>query len=133
MSSVPSMSESDATSDVRRSWDAVASGWEQHRTRIFDGFRHVSEWLIEQTDPKSGQTILDLAAGPGETGFLAAERVGAPGRVSRLILHRAWSKPPAEARPPASSRTSSVECWTLRPWICPTAASTQSSAVWGSC
>jgi ubiquinone/menaquinone biosynthesis C-methylase UbiE len=75
------MSEPDATGAVRRSWDAVAGGWEQNRTRIFDGFRHVSEWLIAQVDPKPGETIVDLAAGPGETGFLAAERVGGDGRV----------------------------------------------------
>ena len=42
------MSEPDATSEVRRSWDAVAGGWEQHRERVFNGFRHVSEWLIAQ-------------------------------------------------------------------------------------
>jgi ubiquinone/menaquinone biosynthesis C-methylase UbiE len=75
------VSEPDATGEVRRSWDAVADGWEQHRTRIFDGFRHVSEWLIAQADPQPGEIVVDLAAGPGETGFLAAERVGDHGRV----------------------------------------------------
>lgn len=111
MSSVPPMNESDATSDVRRSWDAVASGWEQHRTRIFDGFRHVSEWLIEQTDPKSGQTILDLAAGPGETGFLAAEHVGAPGRV--LSTDLAPGMVEAARRGAAARELDNVECRVL--------------------
>ena len=41
----------------------------------------VSEWLVDHVDPRPGQTILELAAGPGETGFLAAERVGADGRL----------------------------------------------------
>ena len=40
----------------------------------------MSEWLVDQIDPRPGQTILELAAGPGETGFLVAERIGADGR-----------------------------------------------------
>jgi SAM-dependent methyltransferase len=71
----------DATAAVRRSWDSVSSGWAQHRERIFDGFRHVSEWLVASVDPRQGETLLDVAAGPGETGFLAADHVGPNGRV----------------------------------------------------
>jgi ubiquinone/menaquinone biosynthesis C-methylase UbiE len=41
----------------------------------------VSEWLIEQLAPQPGQVVLELAAGPGETGFLAAERVGSTGKL----------------------------------------------------
>jgi ubiquinone/menaquinone biosynthesis C-methylase UbiE len=41
----------------------------------------VSEWLVERLDPQPGQTILDLAAGTGETGFLAAPRLGPGGRL----------------------------------------------------
>jgi ubiquinone/menaquinone biosynthesis C-methylase UbiE len=59
----------------------VASAWERHRELLFEGQRSVSDWLVEQVDPRPGQTILELAAGPGETGFLAAERVGANGRL----------------------------------------------------
>lgn len=59
----------------------VAGAWEQHRTRLFEAQRRVSEWLVDRVDPKPGQTILELAAGPGETGFLAAERLGAGGRL----------------------------------------------------
>jgi SAM-dependent methyltransferase len=33
----------------------------------------VSAWLVEAIAPQPGQTILDLAAGVGDTGFLAAE------------------------------------------------------------
>lgn len=35
----------------------------------------LSEWIVDRVDPKPGQTILELTAGPGETGFLAAERL----------------------------------------------------------
>jgi ubiquinone/menaquinone biosynthesis C-methylase UbiE len=38
----------------------------------------VSAWMIDAIDPQPGQTILDLAAGVGDTGFLAAELI-APG------------------------------------------------------
>jgi ubiquinone/menaquinone biosynthesis C-methylase UbiE len=61
--------------------DAVAAAWERHRELLFEGQRSVSEWLVQQVDPQSGETILELAAGPGETGFLAAERVGPDGHL----------------------------------------------------
>jgi ubiquinone/menaquinone biosynthesis C-methylase UbiE len=59
----------------------LAQAWERHRTHLFEGARPVSEWLVDQIDPRPGQTILELAAGPGETGFLVAERIGAEGRL----------------------------------------------------
>jgi len=46
---------------------------------LWDSTRAVSEWLVERLDPQRGQTILDLGAGTGETGFLAAPRLGADG------------------------------------------------------
>lgn len=58
--------------------DALSAAWERHRTRLFESQRHVSEWLVDRVGPRPGQTVLELAAGPGETGFLVAERV-APG------------------------------------------------------
>jgi SAM-dependent methyltransferase len=67
--------------DEERWSDAVSHAWEHHRERLFEGQRHVSEWLIDHVDPRPGQTVLELAAGPGETGFLAAERVGPTGRL----------------------------------------------------
>ena len=102
------MSEHDATSDVRRSWDAVAGAWEQHRARLFDGFRHVSEWLVAQADPQPGETVVDLAAGPGETGFLAAERVGERGRV--LSTDLAPGMVEAAQRGAAARQLDNVEC-----------------------
>lgn len=68
-------------SDEGRWSDAVSPAWERHRERLFESQRGVSEWLIDQVDPRPGQTVLELAAGPGETGFLAAERVGPSGRL----------------------------------------------------
>lgn len=99
------------TGNVRRSWNAVAGGWEQHRVRIFDGFRHVSEWLLVQTDPQPGETVVDLAAGPGETGFLAAERVGESGRV--LSTDIAPGMVDAARRGATARGLSNVECRVL--------------------
>lgn len=38
----------------------------------------VSQWLVEAIVPQPGHRVLELAAGPGDTGFLAAELI-APG------------------------------------------------------
>lgn len=65
----------------RRVWDAMAAGWETSREDLWQFSRPVSEWLVERIDPRPGQTILDVAAGVGETGLLAARRVGGTGRV----------------------------------------------------
>ncbi len=59
-------------------WDRGADGWRARADDIRDFGRPVSEWIIEQLDLRPGQRILELAAGPGDTGFLAAERI-APG------------------------------------------------------
>jgi ubiquinone/menaquinone biosynthesis C-methylase UbiE len=75
------MSEPDPTEAALATWDAVAPAWEQHRARVFDGFRPVSDWLVERLDPQPGQTVVELAAGPGETGFLVAEKLGADGQL----------------------------------------------------
>ena len=45
------------------------------------GFAAVSENLLEALQPRPAQTILELAAGTGETGFVAARAIGPTGRV----------------------------------------------------
>jgi SAM-dependent methyltransferase len=37
--------------------------------------------MVELLDPRPGETLLELGAGIGETGFLAAERLGPSGRL----------------------------------------------------
>jgi len=102
------MSEPDPTGAVRRSWDAVAGAWEEHRARVFAGFRHVSDWLVERADPQPGETVVDLAAGPGETGFLAAERVGEDGSVISTDLAPGMVE--AARRGAAARGLDNVEC-----------------------
>lgn len=55
-------------------WEELAPQWERGRELLWESTREVSEWLVDRLDPQPGQTILDLAAGTGETGFLAAQR-----------------------------------------------------------
>jgi ubiquinone/menaquinone biosynthesis C-methylase UbiE len=55
-------------------WEELAPRWERGRELLWESTRRVSEWLVDRLDPQPGQTILDLAAGTGETGFLAAVR-----------------------------------------------------------
>ena len=62
-------------------WSAVAAGWERRRTLFWDSTQVVSERLVELLDPAPGETILDLASGPGDTGFLAVPRLRPGGRL----------------------------------------------------
>jgi ubiquinone/menaquinone biosynthesis C-methylase UbiE len=72
---------SDATDRVRKDWDSQASKWYERREPILEASRPIHEWLVQHLDPKSGERILEIAAGPGDTGFLAAARLGSNGRL----------------------------------------------------
>jgi SAM-dependent methyltransferase len=75
------MTQIDPAQESLRHWSAVAPAWEAYRNRLFESVRSVSEWLVDQVDPQPGRTVLELTAGPGETGFLAAARLGPDGRL----------------------------------------------------
>ena len=62
-------------------WEHQAKVWERRRDLVWRWTRPVGEWLVDRLDPQPGQTILDLAAGTGDTGFLAANRLGKAGRL----------------------------------------------------
>jgi ubiquinone/menaquinone biosynthesis C-methylase UbiE len=64
-----------------RIWDDMAAGWEDHRASVWDASRAVGEWLVDALDPQPGETVLELAAGVGDTGFAAARRLGAAGTL----------------------------------------------------
>jgi SAM-dependent methyltransferase len=59
-------------------WARAASGWGTHRELFNSAARPVSGWLVDAIEPQPGHRVLELAAGPGDTGFLAAELI-APG------------------------------------------------------
>jgi SAM-dependent methyltransferase len=59
--------------EARERWRRAAAGWEARADWFHEQTLPAAAWLVEAVDPQPGQTILDLAAGIGDTGFLAAE------------------------------------------------------------
>jgi len=59
-------------------WGGAARGWGSQRAVFQAGARPVSGWLVDAIEPQPGHRVLELAAGPGDTGLLAAELI-APG------------------------------------------------------
>jgi SAM-dependent methyltransferase len=60
---------------TRHEWGAVSKGWEASADAFRRATMPVASWMIDHTAPQVGQTVLDLAAGIGDTGFLAAELI----------------------------------------------------------
>lgn len=56
-------------------WDEAAKGWGRQADRLQDSARPVSEWMIAKAKPAPGEQVLELAAGPGDTGFMAASMI----------------------------------------------------------
>ena len=75
------MAETDFRAQSYDVWQKMAAGWDRDRRFMQETSQAVSEWLVDALDPKPGQTILELAAGTGETGFLAAARIGDDGKL----------------------------------------------------
>jgi ubiquinone/menaquinone biosynthesis C-methylase UbiE len=65
----------------RETWRRAAEGWERRQQALRQKSAPVSEWLVNAIDPKPGERVLELAAGPGETGFMVAQRLGPEGRL----------------------------------------------------
>lgn len=75
------MSRGDERSAQIEAWRAVATGWEQRRDVVWESTRAVSERLVELLEPQPGEHVVEVAAGPGDTGLLAAERLRPGGRL----------------------------------------------------
>jgi ubiquinone/menaquinone biosynthesis C-methylase UbiE len=65
----------------REAWRRGAEGWERRQVALREKSAPVAEWLVKALDPQPGERLLELAAGPGETGFIAAGRIGDGGRL----------------------------------------------------
>src|ERR1700733_9993675 len=59
-------------------WERAAAGWEQRADRIRDWGVPVSAAMVDVLALQPGEQVLELAAGPGDTGFMAAGLI-APG------------------------------------------------------
>ena len=66
---------------VRARWERSGEGWRSRADEILDFGMPVSTAMIDRLGLQPGQTVLELAAGPGDTGFLAAELVVPGGRL----------------------------------------------------
>jgi SAM-dependent methyltransferase len=67
--------------EPRDRWARAALGWEQQADWFRQATMPVATWMIDAIQPQPGQTILDLAAGIGDTGFLAAELIEPGGEL----------------------------------------------------
>ncbi|MGZ4176649.1 MAG: class I SAM-dependent methyltransferase [Solirubrobacteraceae bacterium] len=60
---------------TRETWETAAGGWGRRADRVRDWGMPVSVAMVDALDLQPGQRVLELAAGPGDTGFMAAELV----------------------------------------------------------
>jgi SAM-dependent methyltransferase len=73
------MSHEDYRRTSLETWQVMAPGWERWRAELADALTPVRTWLITHLAPQPGDTVLELCAGPGDTGFAAAGLVGEGG------------------------------------------------------
>jgi SAM-dependent methyltransferase len=71
----------DYRAESRDKWERAAGGWERRRAAFQRAAQPVSMWLVEHVRPQPGHRLLELAAGAGDTGLLAAELVQPGGSV----------------------------------------------------
>jgi SAM-dependent methyltransferase len=56
-------------------WDEASKGWGRQADRLQEAAQPVSAWMIAHARPAPGERVLELAAGPGDTGFIAARQI----------------------------------------------------------
>jgi SAM-dependent methyltransferase len=67
--------------DARERWETAAAGWARDRESFQRDAMEVSRWMLDAADLQPGHTVLELAAGPGDTGLMAAELVKPGGKA----------------------------------------------------
>jgi ubiquinone/menaquinone biosynthesis C-methylase UbiE len=73
---------------LHRMWSSVAGAWEANTDFIDERGEEVTRELLGATTPRSGERVLELAAGPGGPAFAAAELVGPGGEVVQSDVSR---------------------------------------------
>src|SRR5512145_810351 len=68
--------------DILREWSESAKYWAKHSATIRTMFAPVTRALIERAGIRSGQSVLDVAGGPGEPSLTIAETIGPNGSVT---------------------------------------------------
>jgi SAM-dependent methyltransferase len=67
--------------DSRERWEAAAPGWDRYREALLRDTMEVSRWMLDAAGLQPGHTVLELAAGTGDTGLMAAELVAPGGKA----------------------------------------------------
>ncbi len=67
--------------ESRHRWATTAAGWERHADAFRRDTMPVTAWMLDHTQPQPGDTVLELAAGIGDAGFLAAELIAPNGQL----------------------------------------------------
>ena len=62
-------------------WRTAAPGWDRQRALFWEASHALSERMIELLTLEQGERVIEIAAGPGDTGFLAAGLVGPTGSL----------------------------------------------------
>src|SRR5262249_49303285 len=75
------MSQMQATHTLQE-WHESAPYWAKHRVTIRTMFAPLTRALIEDAQIREGQSVLDVAGGPGEPSLTIAETVGPSGLVT---------------------------------------------------
>ncbi len=60
---------------MREGWEGVSKGWARQADNVREDGMPVSRWLVDHAALQPGHRVLELAAGPGDTGLLAAELI----------------------------------------------------------
>jgi SAM-dependent methyltransferase len=72
----------DYRKESRVRWGAQARGWSAQAERLAAATMPVSVWMVDALGLQPGHEVLELAAGTGEVGFLAAEQIAPGGTLS---------------------------------------------------
>jgi SAM-dependent methyltransferase len=62
-------------------WETMAAGWKATRASFQHIVEPVSQWMVQAIHPQPGHRVLELAAGLGDTGLMAAQLVAPGGSV----------------------------------------------------
>jgi ubiquinone/menaquinone biosynthesis C-methylase UbiE len=82
-------SAADQRAEMLERWERGAAGWSRRADSVQEFGMRVSVWMVEHLALQPGQRVLDLACGPGDTGFLAAELVKPGGSLIASDASRA--------------------------------------------
>ena len=67
--------------EIISQWSESAPYWEKHRDTILEMFAPITRALLEDGKIGCGNTVLDVATGPGEPALSIADTVGSEGKI----------------------------------------------------